>query len=159
MRIEFLADNECQLSKIAGWQHAQFGYLNPSVTLEQRTNRLRESLQRDRLPMALVAISEQGELVGSASILKTTLTHAHLTPWLSSVFVPTELRRKGIASALSLRAIRESARIGFETLYLFTPHNESLYARLGWQTLERSLHNGLPISIMARPTGAQRVPA
>jgi len=152
IRIEYLADHESSLPKVAEWQHAQFGYLNPSVTIEQRTNRLRESLQRDRLPMALVAVSGHGQLLGSASILKTTLTHQHLTPWLSSVFVPNELRLKGIASALSLRAIDEALRLGFERLYLFTPHSESLYARLGWQTFERTNHNGLPIAIMARPT-------
>ena len=38
-------------------------------------------------------------LAGSASILPTTITHSHLTPWLSSVYVPGEHRGKGIASA------------------------------------------------------------
>jgi predicted N-acetyltransferase YhbS len=152
VRIEYLADHGDHLDQVAQWQYAQFGYLNPAGTLEHRRDRLRESLQRNQLPMALVALSDDGQLIGSASVLPTTLTHKHLTPWLSSVYVPGDMRGKGIASALSLRAADEVARLGFEMLYLFTPHNESLYARMGWQTIDRSLHNGLPLAIMARPS-------
>jgi len=44
--------------------------------------------------------------------------------------------RLGIASALTQRIASEASRFGFSRLYLFTPHNESLYARLGWQTID-----------------------
>jgi N-acetylglutamate synthase-like GNAT family acetyltransferase len=154
IRTEYLADQESHLPQVAQWQHAQFGYLNPAGTLEQRASRLRDALHRDRVPMALIAISEAGQLVGSASILAATLTHQHLTPWLSSVFVPPEMRGRSIASVLSLRAVDEAARLGFKTLYLFTPHNESLYARLGWKTFDRTVHNGQPLTLMERPVGA-----
>jgi len=153
IRTEYLADHDVHLPQVAQWQHAQFGYLNPAGTLEQRADRLRDALHRDRLPMALVAVSEEGRLVGSASILAATLTHQHLTPWLSSVFVPPEMRGRGVASALSLRAVGEAARLGFETLYLFTPHSQSLYARLGWKTFDSMVHNGQPLTLMQRPVG------
>jgi len=71
-------------------------------------------------------------LLGSASILPATITHQHLTPWLSSVYVPEAHRGKGIASALSRRAASEAGKLGFDRLYLFTPRSEALYARLGW---------------------------
>lgn len=154
MRIDYLADNETHLPTVAAWQHAQFGYLNPSVTLEQRAEKLRHSLQKGKLPTTLVSLSDDGAPLGFACILPATITHKHLGPWLSSVFVPIEHRSKGIASALSLRAVAEAALAGFGEIYLFTPHNESLYARLGWKTFERSELNGLPIALMARPTTA-----
>jgi len=154
MRIEYLADFESHLPAVAAWQHAQFGYLAPSVTLEQRSQRLHLSLRKSELPTTFVALSESGGLLGCAGILPTTITHQHLSPWLSAVFVPPQHRRKGIASALSLRAAAEAGALGHGMLYLFTPHSESLYARLGWQTFERSEHNGLPIAIMARSTSA-----
>lgn len=153
IRTEYLADHDVHLPQVAQWQHAQFGYLNPAGTLEQRADRLRDALHRDRLPMALVAVSEEGRLVGSASILAATLTHQHLTPWLSSVFVSPEMRGRGVASALSLRAVGEAARLGFETLYLFTPHSQSLYARLGWKTFGSIVHNGQLLTLMQRPVG------
>jgi N-acetylglutamate synthase-like GNAT family acetyltransferase len=154
VRIEYLADRDNLLPQVARWQHVQFGYLNPAGTLGQRADRLRDALHRDRVPMALIAISEEGQLVGSASIVAATLTHPHLTPWLSSVFVPPEMRGRSTASALSLRAADEAARLGFKSLYLFTPHSESLYARLGWKTFDRTVHNGQPLTLMERPVGA-----
>lgn len=149
--ISYLAEHEAFIPGIAKWQHDQFGYLNPAGTLEQRAERLREALGRDRLPIALVAIDQDERLVGSAGILATTLTHQHLTPWLSSVYVPPEQRGRGVASALSLRASAEAAQLGYEKIYLFTPSSENLYSRLGWTTFDTVSHNGVRLSIMSRP--------
>ena len=143
------------LPTIAKWQQDEFGYLNPSGTLEQRERRLREATDLERLPIALVALSNEGVLMGSASILATTLTHKHLSPWLSSVFVHPEHRGKGIASALSMRVCEETARLGFEKLYLFTPRNETLYARLGWTTFDLTIHDGVSLVIMERKVRQQ----
>src|SRR5580692_5422429 len=112
MKIEYLADHPQHLSTVAAWQHAEFGYLNPVTTIEDRTGRLRLSLQKDALPIAFIAISASGALVGSAGILPATITHKHLTPWLSSVYVPDEFRGKGVASALSLQKLHGLGTIG-----------------------------------------------
>ncbi|MBI1771104.1 MAG: GNAT family N-acetyltransferase [Burkholderiales bacterium] len=152
MRIEYLADHAALIPVIAMWQQAEFGYLTPSVTIEQRVARLQQSLQKGTLPTTLLALSSEDEIVGVASIVATTLTHKHLSPWLSAVFVPAELRGKGIASALSLRAVEEVRAMGFDQLHLFTPRNESLYARLGWQTIENAKIDNTPVTIMSRAT-------
>jgi predicted N-acetyltransferase YhbS len=130
--IDHLARHERYLPLIAEWQLAEFGYLNPADMLEGRMTRLRGALRTDGLPLAVVAVSEEGQLVGTASVLASTVTHRHLSPWQSSVFVPSTFKGNGITSALSLRAVKEAKRLGFETLYLFTPHSEPLYARVGW---------------------------
>ena len=152
MRIEYLADHPLHLPTVAAWQHAQFGYLNPATTIEDRTERLRLSLQKNALPIAFIALSENGALLGAAGILSTTIVHKHLTPWLSSVYVPDKFRGKGIASGLSLHAVAEAARLGHDRLYLFTPRSEALYARIGWQTFERIEYNGVQLTLMERPT-------
>jgi GNAT superfamily N-acetyltransferase len=150
IKIDHLVRWPEHVPAIARWQHDEFGYLNPLTTLEQREHRLLEATDPGCLPVLFVALSSEGVLTGSASILATTLTHRHLSPWLSSVFVPSEHRGKGIASALSTRAFEEAARLGFEKLYLFTPRNETLYARLGWTTFDRTVHNGVSLAIMER---------
>ncbi|UGY12924.1 GNAT family N-acetyltransferase [Bradyrhizobium septentrionale] len=155
--VEYLADHPALVPTIAAWQHAQFGYLTPAATLEDRTERLRRSLQKDALPMAIVALSEDGTPLGSAGILAASITHKHLTPWLSSVYVPGEHRGQGIASALSLRAIDECAKLGFDRLYLFTPHSEAMYARLGWKTFQRIEYNGTPLTLMERGASLQQL--
>ena len=151
-RIGYLADCPQHLALVAAWQQAEFGYLNPAITLEQREARLRESLQGGGLPLTLVAVSGDGVPSGAATLLPRTITHPHLTPWLSTVVVPPACRGRGIASALSLRIASEAARLGFPTIYLFTPHNASLYRRAGWETIEMAELNGAPVTIMARST-------
>jgi predicted N-acetyltransferase YhbS len=149
--IDYLARHEGHLPLVASWQRAEFGYLNPTDTLEARTARLKKALQTDGLPLCFIAIAD-GRLVGAAGIMPSTVTHQHLSPWLSSVFVPAEHRGNGIASALALWAVGAARRLGHEKLYVFTPRNEALYARLGWRTIDRVTHRETPLTIMERPT-------
>lgn len=157
IKIEPLAEHLHHLAELAAWHQAQFGYLNTSVTLEQRVDRLKASAQTGRLPMAYVALSEN-QLLGSASLLSQTITHAHLSPWLSSVYVALHHRGQGIASALIRNMVHEAARIGVKEVYLFTPSSEALYARLGWKVLEYADHKGLPLTIMSVRTGIPGTP-
>lgn len=152
MRIDYLEHHQCHLPTVAAWQQAEFSYLAPAVTMEQRIDRLRATAQRQSLPLTLIALDEEGMPVGAASILIKTITHPHLSPWLSSVVVPPASRGQGIASALSLQAATVAGQLGFDALHLFTPRNESLYQRLGWEESERSIVNGVAITIMSRST-------
>ena len=138
---------------VAAWQQQEFGYLTPTGTVEQRIERLNAARDRDSLPIALAAFAGDDDgLVGSANIVASTLTHKHLSPWLSSVVVPAEHRGKGIASKLALAGVWEARRLGFDRIYLFTPRNEQLYARLGWTTFEKAEINGVGVSLMERRT-------
>src|SRR4051794_17677458 len=149
IEIHHLLDHKHHVPTVAAWQQAEFGYLSPNVTVEQRAERLRGASDKARLPIGLVAISnDEGDLVGSANLAATTLTHKHLTPWLSSVFVPPAQRGRGIASMLALAATSEADRLGFDKIYLFTPKNEALYARLGWETFEHATINDIPVCLM-----------
>jgi predicted N-acetyltransferase YhbS len=153
IRIDHLLEHKRCVPIVAAWQQEEFGYLTPTGTIEQRIERLGAACERGALPVSLVALSESDDrVVGSASVVATTLTHKHLSPWLSSVVVPSQHRGQGIASKLALAAVAEAAALGFETIYLFTPRNESLYARLGWTTFDRAAINGVPVCIMSRTT-------
>jgi len=66
--IDYLARHEQFLPLIAEWQMAEFGYLSPADTLADRMTRLARALQTTALPLALVALSDDGELVGAASL-------------------------------------------------------------------------------------------
>ncbi|OOG44796.1 GNAT family N-acetyltransferase [Polaromonas sp. A23] len=147
MRIDHLADHPQHLATLAAWHQAQFGYLNTAVTIEQRTERLRASAQKGALPVTFVAVCED-QLLGSASLLAQTITHSHLSPWLSSVYVAADHRNRGIGSALVRHAVQEAAGMGMDKVYLFTPNSEALYARLGWKVLEHAEHQGHRLTIM-----------
>ncbi|MBI5673128.1 MAG: GNAT family N-acetyltransferase, partial [Nitrospirae bacterium] len=45
---------------------------------------------------------------------------AALSPWLASLYVSQDCRRRGVGSALLEAAIREGKRIGLDALFLFT---------------------------------------
>ena len=74
----------------------------------------------DRVPIAFVALDDDGGIVGTASLIFDDLEGDPRNPWLASVYVPPEQRKKGIASAL-VRTVEDAARrLGYSRLYLFT---------------------------------------
>ena len=74
----------------------------------------------DRVPIVFVALGDDDGIVGTASLIFDDLEGDPRNPWLASVFVPPEHRKKGIASAL-VRTVEDAARrIGYDRLYLFT---------------------------------------
>ncbi len=149
MRLEYLADCASHLPQLAQWHHAEFGYLNPANTAEHYVDRLTASLQKSDLPITFIALQDD-TLLGSASLVRQTITHQHLSPWLSSVYVDPQHRGRGIASALVGRVEQAAAAMGSERIYLFTPSSEQLYAILGWQLIEYAKHNDLNIAIMSK---------
>ena len=94
MQLEYLADHVSHLPQLAKWHHAQFGYLNPANSAERYVERLTASLQRSALPMTFIALRDD-TLLGSASLVRQTITHPHLSPWLSSVYVDPRHRGGG----------------------------------------------------------------
>jgi GNAT superfamily N-acetyltransferase len=157
LRIEYLADHVAHLPRLATWHHAEFGYLNPANTVERYVERLTASLQKDDLPTTLIALRDD-VLLGSASLVRQTITHPHLSPWLSSVYVDPPYRGQGIASALVGGIERAAAAMGSETIYLFTPSSEQLYAGLGWQSIEYADYRGLKLAIMRKFLGKKPPP-
>ena len=149
MRIEHLADHVSHLPRLAEWHFAAFGYLNPDNTVERYVERLTAALQKSDLPTTFIALDDD-LLLGSASLVRQTITHPQLSPWLSSVYVDPQHRGRGIASALVGRAERAAAGMGWERIYLFTPSSEKLYASLGWELIEYSHHHQLKIAIMSK---------
>ena len=149
MRLEYLADWVSHLPQLAQWHHAEFGYLNPANTAERYVERLNASLEKSSLPTTFVALQDD-TLLGSASLVRQTITHRHLSPWLSSVYVDPQHRGRGIASALVGRVEKAAAEMGSEKIYLFTPSSERLYASLGWELIEYSKYNELKLAIMSK---------
>jgi predicted N-acetyltransferase YhbS len=140
------------LPRLAEWHFAEFGYLNPANTVERYVERLTAALQKSDLPTTFIALRGDS-LLGSASLVRRTITHPHLWPWLSSVYVDPQHRGQGIASALIGKVERAAAEMGSEKIYLFTPSSEKLYASLGWELMEHSHHQELKIAIMSKALG------
>jgi GNAT superfamily N-acetyltransferase len=136
------------LPQLAQWHHAQWTYLNPDRSLAQRIADMQPHLESGLIPSTWVAI-ENNCVLGSASIVHDDMdTHPELAPWLASVFVAPEYRRRGIAAKLVKRVMSEAQKSGIERLYLFTPDQAKLYAGLGWQVLKEERYHDHLITIM-----------
>lgn len=138
------------VEQVAAWGFAEWGHLNPGETLAQRVIRIRGKMNTDRVPMAFVALGDDGGIAGTASLIFDDLEGDPRNPWLASVYVPPEHRKKGIASAL-VRTVEDAARrLGYTRLYLFTSTAPDLYAGLGWRPLDRQDYRGEHIQVMDR---------
>lgn len=149
MLILNLKDKPEHLLPLAQWHHAEWSYLNPLRSFDQRVQEMQEDLEGKIIPTTFVA-EEEGELLGSACILADDMSsHPELTPWLASVYVNEIHRGKGIGSTLVKRVMQHAQENGVKRLYLYTPDQEQLYARLGWQLYSREPYNGTPVTIMS----------
>lgn len=148
--IEYLADRPQHLPALAEWLHAQWGSLTPASTLSTRAEKMRGQLQRAAVPCAFVAL-DGDHLAGTASLVENDMeVHPTWSPWLASVYVHRDFRRRGIGSALAERVVEEARALGVGRLYLFTPDQQRLYERLGWQRLREERYRGWAVTVMVR---------
>jgi GNAT superfamily N-acetyltransferase len=150
MHIGYLEDHPEFIPILASAMVAHYRCILPEENMESRTGKLRSHMNKDRLPIAWVAHS-RGDVFGTAALRTHDLEgREDLTPWLGGVFVRPEHRRRGIAATLCRVVEEKGWSLGFETLYLFTTDQQSLYSRLGWQISERAIWRGNPVVIMMR---------
>ncbi len=123
---------------------------------------LHESCNRDDLPVALVALDDDGTVLGTAALKKESVgSELGLGPWLAAFYVPIEHRKRGIGSAL-VEAIENKARsFGFESIFASTDAAENIIRRRGWTALEspaESLRGPVAVYKLGFSTKASRAP-
>lgn len=148
MEIVYLAQYPAFIPELAAWHQAEWAELEPEETVATRLRELQSYGAAGSFPTALIA-REGGELLGSALLVAHDLAiRPKLTPWLAGVYVKRERRGSGIASALVGAVLEEARTQGKPQLWLYTPHNASLYARLGFVAREHTRYRGSAITLM-----------
>jgi GNAT superfamily N-acetyltransferase len=156
MRITFLADYPDYVPTVAAWIFQEWGRDFAEHTLEEVEAKFRTHLNRDRVPLTLIALLDDHP-VGTASLFVSDMdTRADLSPWLAAVYVLPGHRSRGLGTRLVEASEAVARQVGIPRLYLFTPDRESFYARLGWSALERSDYRGQPVVIMAKSLAGGR---
>ncbi len=150
MRIYYLADHKDLIPVIAKWFFAEWSCFYPGKGLKDFEAMVLERANKDRLPLALLAM-EGEELLGVGCLkAKDMETRPELTPWLSGMYVAGERRGRGIGAAL-VRAVEEKAAgFGIKKLYLHTPKSAHFYASLGWRVRETTEYCGCSVTIMEK---------
>jgi GNAT superfamily N-acetyltransferase len=150
--VEYLADQPESVAILARWLFEEWGHRSPDGTIAGMTENLHQRLNRDGLPLALVAIRD-GQPLGTVSLkLKEVKIRPQYEHWLGTLYVHEPYRGEGIGSLLVKAAVEAAARLGVGELYLYTrrPKTKELYARLGWVVTERLEYRGRPAVIMKR---------
>ena len=137
-----------ELALCARWRANAFSVLEASFKMELRS--LEQFASDQRHGVALIAKID-GEPIGTCLLAESEIEPNHdVSPWLTSLFVVPEHRRKG-AGAVLVRAIEDQARErGFSRLYLYTTEAVEFYARLGWTVLDHTHWKGFDTVFMVR---------
>lgn len=150
MEIASLSERKEFIPELAALHHAEWGHLNPSLTLEKRIAKITALSGETGIPSFFIAISD-GKLAGSAALVKEDMdTRTDLLPWLAAVYVKNQYRHQGVATALIARCESEAIHQNFNTWYLYTESASGLYEKLGWCHAERCVHKDVMVSIMSK---------
>lgn len=156
LQIEHLADHLDCVETLARWHWDEWDHADPTKSLASTIDWMRESANRDAIPLTLVACAN-GEPLGSASLLDHDLeTRPELSPWVVGVYTRSDVRGRGIGTALMRQAVHTATRLGVSRLYLYTDANGTarrLYERLGWQPIAEEVYKGDAIVIMTIEPG------
>ncbi len=125
---------------IARWYYSEWGYMHPGETAENIEHDLLSQINNASMPQQFVAIDEQDAVVGAAELkFREVPSLPDFEHWLGGVYVVESCRGEGVGSLLvkHVQAVA-SDTYGVRDLYLQTEQEDGgLYARLGWQEIQR----------------------
>ena len=153
MDIQYLGDCQEVIPVLAAWIYDEWSYLYPEMTLQDFASLLRERINKEKLPLTLVAF-EAGEPVGTASLRTFDMeTRSDLPHWLTSIYVVKPWRRRRIGSSLVKTAEKKAAELKICKLFLFTADvilPALFYSKLGWIVKEKTIYHSYPVIIMEK---------
>lgn len=142
-----LRDAPENILMLATWHQQEWSYLNPGEDIKLRIARMQAYLKQSFIPSTFIA--KEKILLGSAAVVEQDMeTQPQLTPWLASVYVRPESRRKGIGKRLVTHVMDQVIKHDVHRLYLYTPDRQDFYLGLGWKPLRDERYQGHDVTIM-----------
>lgn len=140
---------------LARWYFDQWGHERPGATLAAVETKVRVSAQTSAIPMSLLALTGNGQIIGAAQLkIREMEIFPEKEHWLGGVYVSASHRGAGIATKLVEQMMAVSRRVGVTTLYLQTEDlSGGLYARLGWRPEQTVRSLGKIVLVMRRDFG------
>jgi GNAT superfamily N-acetyltransferase len=140
IRIDYLANHRHLIPELSTMLYAEWLDLYQAAGLTQHDliAALEQRCVTHQLPLTLVAIDADGQLVGAGSIkLDEPGTKVGLGPWLGGIYIKQPQRGLGIGAQIVTALERQACALGVTALYLSADTAEAFYLRLGWQVMER----------------------
>lgn len=146
MDIVFLDEMPEAIATLAPAFWAEWGR-HDGLSLEQVASRFEGCLQRDRLPLVLLA-HDGAELLGTVGLHdRPVVGRDGLGPWLVALWVKPEHRGRGIGGRLIAAAEAAAVAVGLSDLYAATGTAVQLFRRAGWHEVDRFDHRGEALSL------------
>jgi len=151
IQIKFLADCPEFIPQISKWFFEEWGYIDPENSIEATSERLRLKLNKDKIPLLIVACKDQ-EILGVLELKNREMEEfPDYEHWLGGVYVAPRARGVGLASTMLNWAEQLANSLGVRQLYLQTEkHDGGLYARAGWLPLHSILSKGVEVLVMMK---------
>ncbi|MCC2670136.1 MAG: family acetyltransferase [Armatimonadetes bacterium] len=151
IELMYLADRPEAVPVVARWYFDEWGYIEPETSYEQTVERLGRKLNRDRVPLTLLAVEGDAVLGAAALKIREMSIYPEREYWIGGVFVHPEARGRGIASALCRRLEGLARAFGIRELHLQTERLDGgLYGRLGWKEVEQIHYCGDEVLVMEK---------
>lgn len=149
--LESLTQNKDLIQPLALLHQQVFGHLRPDKTLVYFEERYRSRLENRDIPFTIVAKSDEGKLLGAASLVENDMTtNKQYTPWLGGVMVKEEYRKHKVGRQLVQSIENYAAKLGFENIYLFTFDREPFYKYMGYGRLKTDFYLGKEVTLMVK---------
>jgi GNAT superfamily N-acetyltransferase len=150
VEIVRLKPNSPELQICAQWRYDAFLKSYGYSLLESGAQLTKLATQPDEYETALVALVDC-RLAGICLLVLHEFEPLHdVSPWLASLYVAPEYRKRGIEPRL-VAAIEDQARSnGVAQLHLYTSDAEAFYLKCGWSRAEQGVADGEPYAFMIR---------
>jgi len=108
--------------------------------LDHLTDRLRECLDDELLPFALVAHGGARYLGSIVCIASDLAERPQYSPWIAAVWVDPQYRLMAVGRTLVGQAMQACFKLGFGRIYLCSvPERRDFYTRQGWVPIEENV--------------------
>jgi GNAT superfamily N-acetyltransferase len=155
LNFEFIADRLDAIPIVSRWYFEEWGQNVPGNSIEQTIDRINGKLDRDKLPLLILA-TEDEKVFGVAQLkLHEMDIYLERTYWLGSLFVSPTCRGKGVGTALANQIAKIAAEdFNVKELYLQTETLDGgLYRQIGWHLIETVRYKGVDVAVMVRKIG------
>ena len=148
--IELLGHHRDLVPVVARWHWDEWGADYPDSSLAAWTQQLAAKTNLDGLPCSWIAFVD-ADPVGSVVLeLDGVEPRLELQPHLAGLYVLPEYRSRGIGGSLVTACEAGARGFGVPEIYLSTERAETLYSRLGWETIERCQFVEQAVAIMRK---------
>ncbi|MBZ0217632.1 MAG: GNAT family N-acetyltransferase [Fimbriimonadaceae bacterium] len=147
-RITYLADIDHHIPLLTQWFINEWQPYYGSNGPGDAQRDLLECCQKDKLPLGLVAIDEDGDPAGTIALKAESVgSDSAKGPWLAAFLVDARRRRQGIGSTLVEAMEQEALRLGYSEIYASTDTARNLLECRQWSPWGYTQSLGGPIPI------------